>query len=371
MRAHGCVFALFFLLMTAPIGRADQDTLDMQRAVFVLLANSQQITFIDPDTDTVAGTIDAGTVPEQIALASSIGKLLVIDGKRARLTVIDEVSRTINTVALDIVPTRLTVSNDGLTAAVADPAAGRIVLVDLLRRQVMGAVGNLSRLHDMLFSVNNSALYVAGERQGEIEVIDATTARPAKAIATGLPHGSLALTRAPSGRRLFAQPDGGSGVAVLDLDHAAPLAPVPSGPGATVAFPSATGAYLLIADNARETLTIIPDRDGQLPVVLRAASGISTIYTAWFDTIALAPSATTRKVLLYGLDTLKPAGEITLAGVPGRGAVTPDGQKLYLPLPEAGQVAVVDAQHRRLVGSIHVPGIPTAVLMAGSYGVCH
>jgi hypothetical protein len=74
---------------------------------------------------------------------------------------------------------------------------------------------------------------------------------------------------------------------------------------------------------------------------------------------------------MVDLDAMRPAGSIGLDAAPARGAVTPDGQKLYLPLPDAGTVAVVDARRRALVASIAMYGRPKAVRLAGSYGVCH
>jgi YVTN family beta-propeller protein len=125
----------------------------------------------------------------------------------------------------------------------------------------------------------------------------------------------------------------------------------------------------LIADNQSATLTIMHGDDA--PTALPAATGVSAIYTAWFDSLALVPSSTSNAVLLYDLDTRRPAGIISLASAPGKGAVTPDGRKLYLPLPHAGQVAVIDARQRKLIASIPISVSPATVLLAGSYGVCH
>jgi hypothetical protein len=56
--------------------------------------------------------------------------------------------------------------------------------------------------------------------------MDAAKGQLNPAIATGLPHGSLAFSRTPNGQRLFVQSD--SGVGVLDLEHSGPLAPIPA-----------------------------------------------------------------------------------------------------------------------------------------------
>nr|WP_294527145.1 hypothetical protein [uncultured Rhodopila sp.] len=145
----------------------------------------------------------------------------------------------------------------------------------------------------------------------------------------------------------------------LDLDRSAALDPLSAGSAPTVAFPSAAGAYQLVADNQLGTLTIIHDGDVRNAAVLKAATGVGAIYTAWFDTLAFIPAVAAGAVLLYDL------------AAAGRGAVTPDGQKLYLPLADAGEVAVINARQRRLTAAIAVPGHPASVVLAGCYGICH
>ncbi|MDC6679372.1 hypothetical protein OEZ78_28320, partial [Leclercia adecarboxylata] len=126
--------------------------------------------------------------------------------------------------------------------------------------------------------------------QDSIGAIEVAAARQEARIASGLPHGGLALSRSPNGRRLFVQPDGSAGVGVLDLERGRPLEPIEAGRASTVAFPSGTGAYLLIADNERATLTVIRDGTAATATLLKGATGVDTIYTAWFDTLALVPS---------------------------------------------------------------------------------
>ncbi|WP_158930470.1 YncE family protein [Acidisphaera sp. S103] len=350
---------------------ADEDTFDTNKAIFVSLSDQHVVPYIDPDTDKIAGSVDVGLVPKQIEIASSIGKLLAIDGKGPLVNIVDLQLKTISTVPLDLVPSRMTVSSDGLTVALADTKNGHVVLLDLLRRRIVGTAHGLPHLRDMVFSIDSRKVYFAGAEAGAIDVMDALKGQLDPAIATGLPSGSLAFGRSPDGRRLFVQSDSGGGIGVLDLERSGPLAPIPAGPAATVAFPSATGAYLLVVDNQRGTLMVIRDGDAQNATVLKAATGVSIVYTGWFDTLALIPSVTAKSVLLYDLEVMHAAGEIPLAGTPARGGVTPDGQKLYLPLIDADQVAVINAQRRKLTESIAMPGHPTAIVLAGSYGVCH
>lgn len=364
------VIPLLGLLATATTARANEETIDMSHAIFVAMAGSPRVTFIDPDTDHIAGSIDVGLVPDQVDLASSISKLLATDGKTERLNIVDSVSGEVATEALDFIPKRITVSPDGLTVALADPGTGQLMLIDLLRREKLGEVAAPAPLHDMLFSADGHTLFLSGGSGSAIVAVDADKGRVVRSLDTGLPPRTLALTRSPNGRWLFVQSSSGE-VGVIDLEHRQFLPPIQAGAASTVAFPSASGTFLLIANNQRGTLTIVRDSTRPSTTILQAATGVDYVYTAWFESLALVPSATAQALLLYDLDALKSVGSVRLAAAPGRGGITPDGQKLYLPLPDAKQIAVFDARQRRLVASIAVPNTPDKVFLAGSYGVCH
>jgi hypothetical protein len=131
----------------------------------------------DPDTDRIAGIIDTGMVPDQIELAASISKLLVTDGKTARLNIVDVVTGNIATAALDFAPGRITVDPNGLIAALATPRTGHLMLFDLLRRQTLGTMTGPALLQDMVFSADGRLLYLSGGNGSAIAVIDAETAR--------------------------------------------------------------------------------------------------------------------------------------------------------------------------------------------------
>ena len=87
------------------------------------------------------------------------------------------------------------------------------------------------------------------------------------------------------------------------------------------------------------------------------------------DTVAIA--SVFQKAVIYDLDAMARVRDIPLDGAAGPGSVTPDGKKLFLPLEDAGKVAVIDAQSRRLTNTIPVGPRPVAAIMAGGYGVCH
>ena len=103
---------------------------------------------------------------------------------------------------------------------------------------------------------------------------------------------------------------------------------------------------------------------------------MATVYSGWFDTLALVPSRSERKLLIYDLDRLANGGEVSLRGTPGPGAVTPEGTKLYLALEGTHQVAVIDLQMLatqntnglsggiNMRSSVRLPRIVTAAFIA-------
>jgi len=107
------------------------------------------------------------------------------------------------------------------------------------------------------------------------------------------------------------------------------------------------------------------DNDPADATILPASDGVRVIYPAWLDAVALAPSETARTLSFVNLDARRVTANLPLDGVPGRGAVTADGRKFYLPLTDARRVAVFDASAGTAIGSIE------AVSTASAYGICH
>jgi len=120
-----------------------------------------------------------------------------------------------------------------------------------------------------------------------------------------------------------------------------------------------------------KTVTVVATSSMAVAAVLKGSAGTTTVYSGWFDTLALVPSTSERKLLVYDLEKLAKAGEITLPGGPGPGAVTPEGTKLYLALEGTRQVAVIDLQKRQLVKTIEVGHEPLAAILGRSFDFCH
>ena len=152
---------------------------------------------------------------------------------------------------------------------------------------------------------------------------------------------------------------------MVDLSDFRPVRELEVGRYADKVFPTGFGGYLVVPDNSEKTVTVIANPSLTVAAMLKGATGMATVYSGWFDTLALVPSATERKLLVYDLDRLTQAPDIPLPGTPGPGAVTQDGAKLYLVLSDESKVAVVDLQLRKLVRTI---AVHTYAASSGEFG---
>lgn len=352
----GLLAALFWGVIQGAAAAAGFN--DGVRHVFVASGESGRVAVIDSRDDTVIGSLDLGLVPSQLEMTGETGRLLALDGISPRVVVAVLDSAAVGAVELDFVPTRLAISGDGAQAVAASPEAGRLAVIDLRRAEVV-ARDRRAPFRDVV---------AAGDRlvlapDSGLDILDLATLRPLSHV----PGRSYAtLSRAPSTRVVYARALSEPLVAVVDV-RAAKLA----GEVAT----SAPRAYT----NAIGITMILPEADAVavLPaslkggVRLKGEAGVTGSYSGWFDTVVFLPSAASRKVMVVDQPSAARGDDIVLGAVPGRGTVTPDGRKLYLPLTDTNRVAVIDAEKRALSGYVALPERPSMALMARTFGICH
>jgi DNA-binding beta-propeller fold protein YncE len=257
--------------------------------------------------------------------------------------------------------------------AAAEPSAGTVAFIELMRTRVAARITGLSPIRDLMFGADGAFLYVVAERLDGIGVIDVARGKLIEEITVaGLRSATAAgLTRSPSGRMGYVKAQGSRAISLLDLSNFRRVREIEVGRDALKAFPTGFGGYLVIPDNSEQSVTIVANASLTVAAMLKGGVGMTTVHSGWFDTLALVPSAIERKLLVYDLDRLSRAPDITLPGSPGPGAVTQDGAKLYLALEDASKVAVIDLQRRALFRTISVASNPAAAIMAKSFDVCH
>jgi DNA-binding beta-propeller fold protein YncE len=360
-------------LARAQTAQVKSDFGAVARYVFIPSRNAPIVTVVDRDIDGVVGTLDVGLVPEQVVVSEATRKLVAVDGIARAVSVVDLANGRRVTIDLDFTPRWLIASPDGYVAAAADLSAGSVAFVELMRNRVVSRITGLSPIHDLMFGPDGAFLYVAVERSDGIGVVDVARGKLIEEITvSGLRSAQAAgLTRSPSGRMGYVKAQGSRTISLVDLSNFRPVREIEVGRDALKAFPTGFGGYLVVPDNSEKTVTIVANASLTVAAMLKGGAGMTTVHSGWFDTLALVPSATERKLLVYDLDRLSQAPDIPLPGSPGRGAVTQDGAKLYIALEDASKVAVIDLQRRVLLRTIAVASNPVAAIMAKSFDVCH
>lgn len=342
---------------------------DGLRYVFVSGQDSTRVAVIDSRDDSLAGSLDLGLVPSQLEIAGEPAWLAAVDGVGTRLALVPVDGGAATLVALDFVPTRLLAAGGRIVAAA--PSAGWLAVVDVAAGKVV-VQGRLAPFRDLQPAGDGSRLLLAPETGERLVLLDAATLAVTAEVApprAGL-GGFSALSRSPSGRVVYARAATAPLVLAVDVAGGKTAGEIAANPGMARAYTNATGITLVLPDSAGRSVTLVPAslKGG---VSLPGEAGMTGVYSGWFDTVAFIPSSEARSVMVVDQPGAYRGDDIVLGARPGRGTVTPDGRKLYLPLVDANRVAVISAETRRLTGYVALPFQPSMALMARTFGICH
>ena len=362
--------------------------------VFVPSRTAPNVSVIDKTTDRLIGRIALPLVPRQIVVSEATHLLGAIDGTSNRIVLVNLASGQSQEVGLAIAPQKLWLDLDGTRLAAVDLWGGTIAFVDLVQppeqSHVRTVVHVAGPIRDVLFSFDAANLFVAADGLDGIGVIDIARSRMLASIpsvGSGKAH-ITGLTRSPEGLYGYAADEGGgvtrfeqapgrpsSAVGIAKAfpagDGSYVVAPIGVGIGVAKAFPTGYGEHLVAPNNRTGTVTLVATASSEPVATLPGLPGMSTVYSGWFDEVSIVTSATEHRLLVVDLDRLTAADAIVLPGVPGPGNVTDDSSKLYVPIADANEIAVIDLRNRRLLGAIPVDPEPTAVVMTRSFDVCH
>lgn len=366
---------LAVLLNTAPMTPsfgADSDSAsptllktvpDVRKQLFIQHPNSRRLTLLNTADDSVTGDIALAVTPLKAEIALSTNLLAAIDGVTPQLALHRLDLGNDQILPLFFVPDLLTVTLDGRKLAVGDRKSGQAVLLPLTGEdKVPVALGQFPGLSDLMFSADGIRLVLAGDHLWEINTTD-TDDRKSAAVAT------RSLARSPDGYTLFGKTQAGP-VVLFNARTLEELKRIPAS-AAAIAYPSATGTSLLLVDGAAHKITLLGG--DPLDVIKRFSSRADTptVYSGWFDSLALIPSQSGKAVEMIDLWKAAKQPDLSLPAAPLPGAVTSDGAKLYLPLAGEGRVAVIDLRERTILKILPLSQPASAAFMAESYGICH
>ena len=224
---------------------------------------------------------------------------------------VDPAALTATTVVTGTSGLDLAITADGTRAYVANQTHHRIDLVDLAAGTVLASsptLGN-SALTDLL-SANDQSLWVG--TGGGITVLDASTLAIQQTIATGT---VIHFARHPTQPYIYAT---GNSSRVHEID--------------------------MTTRTIRRTLIVSGSLQG----------GVVSL-----DGTELYVADEGGPVQVINLESGVRTASITIGGRSGYGiAMSPDGLRLYVSMPESDRVAIVDLVSRRLVGKLDVPDMP-------------
>lgn len=348
------------------------DYSDMVRYVFAPLRDRGDIAVIDAKNDTLAGVLKVGVEARQLEISPNLARMIVADGHSNALMVVDLTTTTVRRFNMDFAPDRLLMSGDGRILAALSLSEGRVVFIDLWDIRVMASARDLGTLTDGLLNNDGSILYLAIHGREGMAMLDSQGRMLGEIAPAQAGQGDIAsVARAPSGRYAFLKPANSAVISVADLRETRASAKVSTSPGVTRAYTNAVGITLILPDSKAQKVEFLAASGYRHKATLKGADGMTAVYSGWFDTVTFIPSAAERSVLVFDQVTLTRGDDITLAGIPGRGTVSPDGAKLYVPLIDHDEVAIIDAQNRRLASTVTLPGQPLFAVMGRTFGICH
>lgn len=356
-------------LLAPSLGRAAEGFADGVRTVFVAARETSHVGVIDARDDRLVATLDLGLVPSQVEIAGEPARLAALDGASTRLALVAVENGALTTVPLDFVPTRLLVAGRHVVAAA--PAEGALAVVDVQTGRV-SVQGRIAPFRDVQPVSDGARLLVAPEAGENLLLLDLATLAVVAEVAPPRPGlgGFSSLARSPGGRVVYARAATAPVVLAVDAVAGRVAGEITAGPGTARAYTNAMGITVFLPDSAARSIAVVPAslKGG---AVLAGEDGMSAVYSGWFDTVAFIPSTATGSVVVVDQQGGFRGDDIILGARPGRGAVTPDGRKLYLPLVDANRVAIIDAETRRLAGYVTLPFQPGVALMARTFGLCH
>lgn len=356
-------------LLAPALGRAAEGFADGVRTVFVAARETSRVGVIDSRDDRLVGTLDLGLVPSQVEIAGEPARLAALDGVSPRLAVVAVEGGAPVLVPLGFVPSRLVVAGRHVVAVA--PAEGALAAVDVQVGRVT-VQGRVAPFRDLQPVGDGARLLLAPESGESLLLLDLAALAVVAEVAPPRPGlgGFSSLARSPGGRLVYARAAAAPVMLAVDGVAGRVAGEVAAGSGTARAYTNAMGISVFLPDSAARSVAVVPAslKGG---VILAGEDGMAGVYSGWFDTVAFIPSTATGSVVVVDQQGGFRGDDIILGARPGRGVVTPDGRKLYLPLVDANRVAIIDAETRRLAGYVALPFQPGVALMARTFGLCH
>ncbi len=353
---------------------------DLLQYVFVANQGSSEVVVVDTDNDTVVDRIRLSSVPDEILLSEETRKLLSSNLADRTVTIMSLDSlRQEAVITLDFPPSRMRLGSDGRLLVVGDSDVGAVSIIDLATGQAIHRIDELEKPDYFIFGRDERFLYVASASAAKLEVVDVGSGEKRKDIPfvqddTGKEGEAAvaALARTPGGQLGFVLRKDEAVMDVVDLRENSRIKSVALTGSVNRVYPSANNQYLIIPDNDSGDVSVFSTWSLRKLGAVSGAPDATSVSIALFDSVAFVVSRERNSVVAFSIDDRRKLADIPMPGTPVDSVVSVDGLKIYVALPDSGQLAVIDAIKLEVVSLIdNVGDRPVDVITVRDLSYCH
>ncbi len=352
------------LAVTAPATAQEPGEIkitDPSRVVVIVNRDSNDIAFMDMDTNEIIGRVHLGkNVNPHMAMMSRDGRYVVTGGTRAnKAYIIDVATLTLlEEIPVDFAPEHLAFSPDGRYYYQGNPDGDSVSVIDMATFTEIKRIPGFAEPLNITFTPDGTKAYVANYGAHWVGVVDVRRHELLKKIHVGTVPGIAALdpdrylgeikgisnaSISVDGRYLYAA-DGDLGiVAVIDTREDKVVKRIRVGADPWRAYMSPDGRYAAVVNNGDETVSFIDTASNEVVATLEA--GPDMIGVDFAAGKAYVISSSSGFVYVYDLDSLKPLGRIKIGDNLQLETATTDapGHKLYLAVSTNHSIYIIDA----------------------------
>lgn len=265
-------------------------------------------------------------------------------------------------------PHEVAVTSDGRWAVVTnygDQTVGRALTVIDVSTQTMVRSIDLSphaRPHGIAFLPGDSLMAITSETSRAVLLVGFPDGGVRAAIPTEQ-QGTHILATTPDGGKVWTANVGSGSVTEIDVAARRALRTIPVGPGTEGAALSPDGSRIWAASMGRDTTYVIDTATGARVATVASPGHAYRVSMSAGGRYALIPAPGLGLVRVIDTATMEATG-IPVPNGPGGVVASADGHTAYVPLLQAGEVAVIDLRLMAVVRTFPVGAAPDGMAIS-------